>query len=150
MLERRPRGVSWAVHSWVGGSAATSGVQPHGDDRPVSESDWKIFQLSDLLERQDDVGSIYMEFLRVPALSCGLYALKAGSTDLQTPHDEDEVYVVLSGKARVRVSGKEETVSPGSVLYVRATAEHSFFEIEEDIKLMVFFGSGGPAETASE
>jgi hypothetical protein len=29
---------------------------------------------------------------------------------------------------------------------VRATSEHSFFEIEEELTLLVFFASGGPSD----
>ena len=41
---------------------------------------------------------------------------------------------------------RDVPVGPGSILYVRATAAHSFFEIEEDMTLMVFFASGGASE----
>jgi mannose-6-phosphate isomerase-like protein (cupin superfamily) len=85
----------------------------------------------------------YYEFLRVPDLSCGIYRLPAGADDLQSPHDEDEVYFVVEGRARVQIDGAEKRVGPGSILYIQATSEHSFVEIEEDITLMVFFASGG-------
>jgi mannose-6-phosphate isomerase-like protein (cupin superfamily) len=112
----------------------------------VAESDWKVFQLSDLLAEHAAKKLPYHEFLRVPALSCGLYRLPAGARDLQAPHDEDEVYYVLEGSGRVRVEDEERRVGPGSLLYVRATAEHSFFEVEEDMTLLVFFATGGPGE----
>ncbi len=112
----------------------------------AADSLWRIFEAGKLIEQRKALGPPYMEFLRVPSLSCGIYFLEAGARDLQAPHDEDEVYFVLSGRARVHVAGKVEDVQPGSILYVGATAEHSFFEIEEDITLLVFFASGGPAE----
>jgi len=111
----------------------------------VSESNWRIFQLDDLLKRKQGMTSPYLEFLRVPALSCGLYQLKAGAKDLQGPHDEDEVYLVLSGRGRLRVNDEEREVQRGTLLYVRATSEHSFFEVEEEMTLLVFFASGGPS-----
>jgi mannose-6-phosphate isomerase-like protein (cupin superfamily) len=109
-------------------------------------SDWRIFQVDELLARKRGMTSPYLEFLRVPTLSCGLYTLKAGAKDLQGPHDEDEVYLVLSGRGRLRVNGSEQAVERGTLLFVRATSEHSFFEIEEDMTLLVFFASGGPSE----
>lgn len=112
----------------------------------MAEDDWKVFDLADLVGRHGRARIPYLEFLRVPALSCGLYRLPAGARDLQSPHDEDEVYHVLEGRGRVRVEGEERAVGPGSILYVRATSEHSFFEIEEDMTLLVFFASGGPSE----
>ena len=107
---------------------------------------WKIFELSEELKKHAENSAPYHEFLRRPSLSCGIYTLAAGAKDLQSPHDEDEVYYVVSGKARLRVDNDEETVQAGSILYVRATSEHSFFEIEEDMTLLVFFASGGPAD----
>ncbi len=110
----------------------------------MAERDWKVFELRDLLAEYEQKRDPYFEFLRVPALSAGIYHLPAGSKDLQTPHDEDEVYYVLEGRGRLRVEDEERPIGPGSILYVRATSEHSFFEIEEDITLLVFFASGGP------
>ena len=112
----------------------------------MAGSDWRIFQLDELLARKRGMASPYLEFLRVPSLSSGLYQLKAGAKDLQGPHEEDEVYLVLSGRGRLRVNDSEHEVQRGSLLFVRATSEHSFFEIEEDMTLLVFFASGGPSE----
>jgi quercetin dioxygenase-like cupin family protein len=50
----------------------------------------------------------------------------------------------VRGKGRVRVGGEERQIGPGSLLYVRATSQHSFFEIEDEVTLLVFFASGGP------
>jgi len=110
----------------------------------MAEDNWKVFELSDVIEQARSHGSPYLEFLRVPALSCGIYSLSAGAKDLQGPHDEDEVYYVLSGKGKLRVGDEFRDVGPGALLYVEATSEHSFFEIEEDMTLLVFFASGGP------
>jgi len=112
----------------------------------VADDDWRTFELGEEIRRQLDSGAPYREFLRVPALSAGVYTLPAGATDLQSPHDEDEVYFVVNGRGRLRVDGEEREVQRGSVLYVRATTEHSFFEIEEDMTLLVFFASGGPGD----
>ena len=105
---------------------------------------WKCFDIASEIRSQQASGRPYLEFLRVPSLSCGIYSLPAGASDLQSPHDEDEVYYVLSGSGRLKVGGEEQSIGPGSVLYVQATSEHSFFEIDEDVTLLVFFASGGP------
>ena len=110
----------------------------------MNEDAWRTFDLARELEDLEKSDSPYREFLRVPSLSCGVYRLPAGSDDLQAPHDEDEVYFVVSGRGRLRVDGNDQEVGRGSVLYVRATANHSFFEVEEDMTLVVFFASGGP------
>ena len=113
--------------------------------KSASDPDWRVFALGELLEKQKSLKKPYLEFLRVPALSCGIYTLAAGAKDLQAPHDEDEVYFVVDGRARLQIDGVERRVQRGSILYVRATSEHSFFEIEEDMTLLVFFASGGPS-----
>jgi mannose-6-phosphate isomerase-like protein (cupin superfamily) len=113
----------------------------------LAQQDWKIFELEEEIGKQQASLRPYREFLRVPSLSCGIYTLPAGAKDLQGPHDEDEVYYVVRGRGRMRVGGEDRAVGPGSLLYVRATSEHSFFEIDEEITLLVFFASGGPSDS---
>jgi len=77
-------------------------------------------------------------------MSLGIYTLAAGSTDGQRPHKQDEVYYVLSGKAKLQVESKTHPVQPGSIAFVAAHDKHKFIEIEEDLSLLVFFA---PAES---
>ena len=86
----------------------------------------------------------YFEFLRVPALSLGLYRLPAGATDAQQPHAEDEVYVVLAGRARFAFGEQDQPVGPGSLVFVPACLPHRFHAIEEELSLLVMFA---PAES---
>jgi len=80
----------------------------------------------------------------VPTMSAGLYRLKAGQEDPQTPHHQDEVYYVISGRAVLRVAGREVPAVPGAVLFVEAEADHRFERIGEDLTLLVIFA---PAES---
>jgi len=89
-------------------------------------------------------GDNYFEFLRVPAMSAGLYALSAGELDVQEPHREDEVYVVLAGAATFTGGDESTLVSSGSVIFVPAHEEHRFHHITEDLEVVVVFA---PAET---
>jgi quercetin dioxygenase-like cupin family protein len=89
-------------------------------------------------------GKLYREFLRVPAMSAGLYVLPAGAADPQRPHHEDEMYYVLRGRARFRAGDEDEEISTGSVLFVAAEVEHRFYEIAEELAVLVFFA---PAES---
>jgi len=89
-------------------------------------------------------GKLYREFLRIPAMSAGLYVLPAGGTDPQRPHHEDEMYYVIRGRARFRTGDEDTEVSAGSVLFVAAEAEHRFYNVAEELALLVFFA---PAET---
>ena len=89
-------------------------------------------------------GNLYREFLRVPSMSAGLYVLPAGATDPQRPHHEDEMYYVIRGRARFRAADQDQEVSAGSVLFVAAEVEHRFYDITEELAVLVFFA---PAET---
>jgi mannose-6-phosphate isomerase-like protein (cupin superfamily) len=106
----------------------------------MTDSAWKVFQLDELLPRVEGSEPCFLEYLHMPGLSSALYHLPAGAKDMQAPHLEDEIYFVVSGKATLRVAHDEKEVGPGSILYVRATEEHSFFNISEDLTLLAFFG----------
>jgi mannose-6-phosphate isomerase-like protein (cupin superfamily) len=103
--------------------------------------DWSIFEMRDLLIRRIQSRDDYLEFLKIPALNAGVYELTTGADDPQTPHDEDELYYVVAGRATFQVPGDERVVRPGSVIYVRAEVPHKFVKIEEDLRLLVFFSS---------
>ncbi len=107
----------------------------------MSDGGWQVFDINQIREVLSGDKVQYQEFLRVPSLSCGVYHLPIGSKDMQTPHDEDEVYFVLEGKATMKVADEIREVSSGDILYVKATKDHSFFEIVEDMTLLVFFAS---------
>ncbi|MBX3054489.1 MAG: cupin domain-containing protein [Caldilineaceae bacterium] len=102
-----------------------------------------IFSLNETLAAQKKSGKGYYEFLSVPALSAGLYRLAAGATDPQQPHEQDEIYYIISGRAHFRAGDEEQPVGPGDTLYVAARVAHKFHTITEDLTLLVFFA---PAE----
>lgn len=103
----------------------------------------QAFELAQLISQQKTSEKLYLEFLRVHDLSMGLYVLPPGGTDPQSPHTEDEVYYVVSGKARIRVGEEDRDVEAGSIVYVAKNVEHRFHSIEEELKVLVFFA---PAE----
>ncbi len=105
------------------------------------------FQISELVARQHRAGEhTYSDFFSSQLLSLGLAIWPAGGEDGQRPHAEDEVYQVVAGRARVRVAGAERPVGPGSVIFVAAGVEHRFFDIEEDLQVLVFWAPPhGPA-----
>jgi mannose-6-phosphate isomerase-like protein (cupin superfamily) len=107
----------------------------------------QAFKLAQLLSQQKSSDKLYLEFLRVPALSMGLYVLRAGGADPQSPHTEDEVYYVASGKAKIRVGEEDRNVEAGSIVYVEKNLEHHFHSIEEELKILVFFA---PAEYSNK
>src|SRR5215470_6347500 len=103
------------------------------------------FELADLLAERERSNKLYLEFLRVPALSMGLYVLPAGGIDPQRPHTEDEVYYIVSGRGAFRCGEEDRPVAAGSLLYVPAHVQHRFHTIEEQLEILVFFA---PAEAS--
>jgi mannose-6-phosphate isomerase-like protein (cupin superfamily) len=104
----------------------------------------EFFQLDELEQQRKQAAKSYMEFLRIPAMSAGVYSLPAGGTDLQKPHKEDEMYYVVRGRARMRVGAEDRAISQGNVIFVAVDVEHRFYDIAEELVVLVFFA---PAET---
>lgn len=103
----------------------------------------QAFELSTLQQQRRQGDGPWLEFLRVPTLSLGLYELAAGSTDHQQPHSEDEVYYVVSGRGQIQVDGEDRPVGAGSIIFVAAHVPHHFHTITADLSVLVFFA---PAE----
>ena len=103
----------------------------------------QAFELSQLISQQQAGSKPYYEFLKVPDLSMGLYVLPAGGTDPQSPHTEDEVYYVASGRAKILVADENRDVQAGSIVYVPKNVAHRFHSIDEELRVIVFFA---PAE----
>jgi mannose-6-phosphate isomerase-like protein (cupin superfamily) len=102
-----------------------------------------FFHINELNAERAEKGKLYLEFLRVPAMSAGVYVLPKGGRDPQKPHREDEMYFVVRGRARVQIGVEHAEVRAGSVIFVEAEAEHKFYDIQEELELLVFFA---PAE----
>jgi mannose-6-phosphate isomerase-like protein (cupin superfamily) len=105
-----------------------------------------FYIIEKLMGEQQASGRPYLEFLRIPAMSAGVYFLPKGGKDGQRPHREDEMYYVVKGKAKMVIGTEHSEVMTGSVIFVEARAEHRFYDIEEDLLVLVFFA---PAETRS-
>jgi mannose-6-phosphate isomerase-like protein (cupin superfamily) len=81
----------------------------------------------------------YGEWVRSESLSAGVYRLAAGELDEQSPHGEDEVYVVTAGSAELEIEGRRTPMGPGSVAFVPRRAPHRFVDISEDLEVSVVF-----------
>ena len=100
----------------------------------------KAIEVPDLDPQPRDAnGHGYIDFLASDLLSCGLAIWPQGVTDHQQPHDEDEVYYVIEGSGKIRVGDEDRAVKPGSLVFVEARTEHRFFDIESDLRVLVFW-----------
>ena len=103
-----------------------------------------VFTHMEVADAHAAAGTPYHQYLTVPALSAGIYALPAGGEDTQSPHDEDEIYVVLTGRATIDIGGVDSPVARGDTVFVARHVAHRFHTIEEDLRLLVVFA---PAHT---
>jgi mannose-6-phosphate isomerase-like protein (cupin superfamily) len=100
----------------------------------------RAFEIPELdPQPRDDQGHGYVDFFASEKLSVGLSVWPAGTIDGQQPHEEDEVYYVISGRGSIRVAGEERPVQAGSLVFVAAHVEHRFHDIEEDLRVLVFW-----------
>ena len=106
-----------------------------------------FFHIDELARDRAARSKLYFEFLRVPAMSAGVYVLAAGARDPQKPHHEDELYYVVRGQARMQIGSGDAIhhaeVRAGSVIFVEAGREHRFYDVTEELEVLVFFA---PAE----
>jgi mannose-6-phosphate isomerase-like protein (cupin superfamily) len=97
------------------------------------------FDVQELIARQAGAGHSYRDFFRSERLSLGLAVWPVGSVDTQQPHPEDEVYYVVEGRGSIRVADEDRDLGPGALVYVAAGVEHRFHDVEEDLKVLVFW-----------
>jgi mannose-6-phosphate isomerase-like protein (cupin superfamily) len=112
------------------------------DLRPAE--DWQVFQLDELVAQVQPGTLSLREFLRTPSLSCSIYHVPTGSPDMARAHEEDELYLVLGGRGRLRVGESEHEVRAGTLMYVHAACDHTFFAVESDLTVLAFFGASVP------
>lgn len=108
--------------------------------------DWIHAEIDEVRAERAEHGRPWQEFIRVPDLFAGLYEISAGGEDMQSPHEADEVYYILEGRATAVVEGDRIDVGPGSVLYVAKQKEHRFVDITEDLSVLVFFATGAQGD----
>ncbi len=75
---------------------------------------------------------------RSPGLEIGVYVLVAPEPDRQSPHEDDEVYVVLEGRGTLEVEGQQVELHEGHAVFVPAGAEHHFVGYEQLSVLVLF------------
>ena len=99
------------------------------------------------MAQRAESGKLYLEFLRQPSMSMGLYVLPVGGVDPQKPHTEDEAYYIVAGRGQIRVGQEDAPVHAGSIVFVPAWVEHRFHSITEELQILVFFA---PAEYSNQ
>ena len=89
--------------------------------------------------------SAWQPLLQTSTLTLGRYRLAVGAVDPQQPHEQDEVYSVLSGKAKLSAGDSTRDVQAGDVVFVARRVAHRFHDVTEDLDVLVFFSTARPA-----
>jgi len=90
-------------------------------------------------------GERFTVLFRHGTLSIELYAPRA--TDPQSPHRQDEVYVVVRGKGMFVNGDRRHPFGPGDLLFVPAGVTHRFEEFSDDLSVwVIFYGPEGGEE----
>lgn len=88
----------------------------------------------ELLSQKDET---FITLFEHGSLKVEMY--KPDAVDLQTPHDRDEIYVVVSGTGEFLNGGNRVSFAPGDFLFVPAGVEHRFVNFTDDFSTWVFF-----------
>lgn len=132
------------IAAFLIGGLTSAALFDQDDEKKDPPPRFEVFELAELEQQRAERKSAYLPFLQRPSMSLGIYKLAAGATDGQHPHGLDEVYQVISGKAKFTAGEETIDIEPGQVLFVAAHLEHRFHDIEEDVELLVFFSNGTP------
>jgi mannose-6-phosphate isomerase-like protein (cupin superfamily) len=69
----------------------------------------------------------------------------------QTPHSQDEIYIIVRGRGVLLHDGKRDGFEAGDLLFVAAGVEHQFDDHSEDLTVWrVFYGQKGGEGATSE
>jgi uncharacterized cupin superfamily protein len=75
--------------------------------------------------------------LRHGTMKIGVYA--PVGVDDQSPHDQDELYIVITGSGFFTKAAESVPFGPGDVFFVEAGAEHRFQQFTPDFCCWVIF-----------
>lgn len=78
-----------------------------------------------------------VKFFAHGTLQVKMYAPRG--TDPQTPHKQDEIYVIAQGSGKFTLAGQEELFGPGDFLFAPAGVEHRFLNFSDNFATWVFF-----------
>ena len=112
------------------------------ENRTDAQGHVTLAQAVAALAEVSESGRPYAELITRGTLRVGLYAPRGADT--QQPHDQDEVYVVMSGRGTFRNGPVSHPFQPGDVLFVPAGVKHVFEDFSDDLYVwVVFYGPPG-------
>ena len=98
--------------------------------------------LQQALEQLAQSDQPFVEMMKHGSMSVELYVPQ--KVDLQEPHQQDELYVVISGKGTFINGDTSKPFQTGDVLFVPAGVVHRFEDFSDDFKVwVIFYGNIG-------
>jgi mannose-6-phosphate isomerase-like protein (cupin superfamily) len=103
--------------------------------------DWH-WRLAAAAQMPNEEGRLSALCLKHGSMSLRWYA--PPNPDPQSPHAQDEVYIVARGSGWFVRGGKRVAVEPGDALFVPAGMDHRFVDFSDDFAAwVVFYGPEG-------
>jgi len=95
-----------------------------------------------LAQLNDKEGQLFSKVMENGSMSVEIY--RPVKVDTQTPHQQNELYVIISGKGEFLNDSKRSSFNPGDVLFVSAGIEHRFENFTDDFATwVIFYGPKG-------
>jgi mannose-6-phosphate isomerase-like protein (cupin superfamily) len=91
---------------------------------------------------RDSDDGLYGVLLKNGSMELGFY--KPIGNDEQSPHDQDEIYIVRTGSGNFVCGDQRIPFQPGDALFVAAGVDHRFTDFSDDFAAwVVFYGPAG-------
>ncbi|MEP6899205.1 MAG: cupin domain-containing protein [Rhodanobacter sp.] len=102
---------------------------------------WPLLETLDRLPQPSTAkwphGVFDIEVFRKAGISLSVFAPML--TDFQTPHEQDEIYIVVNGSGELQLDGQLLMAEKGDALFVPAGARHRFRSFSDDFASWVIF-----------
>lgn len=98
------------------------------------------YNINDYLKKIKKGNDYFHTFINHTNLAAGLLVLKPNETDTQLPHQNDEVYYVISGDGYLKIRDKDYQVSPDKIFFVAKNLKHHFHGNKKELRVLYFFG----------
>jgi mannose-6-phosphate isomerase-like protein (cupin superfamily) len=98
------------------------------------------FDVKEYVKNIPKSGTYFHTFINKDSLAAGVLRLVPGEDDIQTPHDNDEIYYVIDGDGFLNISGKDYPIREGRAYFVGKKVKHKFHGNKRELVVLYFFG----------
>jgi mannose-6-phosphate isomerase-like protein (cupin superfamily) len=95
-------------------------------------------ELDNILSKMEN-DEYFIDFLNTRNLEAGIIRLREDQKDTQTSHPLDELYYIIKGEGYISIDRKTQRVRKGTVVFVPANRDHSFYGNKEELLVLYVF-----------